>query len=95
MIALFYNTISLSGETLKEAIKDCKTQEERILKLMNGRAAMTPFEVLDLYNSILPPVPITSIRRALTNLEKDGKVVKTVFTKKERYGKVNYKWMMK
>jgi hypothetical protein len=90
----FHNTIQLTGKELDEAIMTAKSQEERIYLLMTGKSAMTPFEVMDLYNSVFPIVPITSIRRALSNLENQNKLIKTHWSKLEQYGKPNYKWMV-
>ena len=55
----------------------------------------TPFEVSDYYNRWFDPIPITSIRRAMTNLERAGKLEKTGQMKMERYGKPNHLWKVK
>lgn len=90
---IFHNTVKLKDAELEEAIRNAKTQEERIYLLMTGKSSRTPFEVLDMYCAIFPIVPITSIRRAMSNLEKAGKLIKTNQQKKEQYGKPNYKWL--
>ena len=55
---------------------------------------MTPFDVeTALYSNTM--VPITSIRRAITNLTNDEKLVKTDNQKTGPYGKPSYCWKLK
>ncbi len=95
-LSIFHNTISLTGNELKEVLEQCKRQEDRIYKLMKGNSSKTAFEIWDLYNSILPEVPITSIRRALTNMSKEvpPRFIKSgkAQMKKERLGKNNHRY---
>ena len=76
----FYNTAHLAGAQLAEAIRNAKTQEEVILTLittsMSQRA--TPWEVLGMVAMVMDKAwLIGSVRRAMHNLAKDGKLVKT------------------
>ena len=89
----FFNTIHLKGEELKQAKETCNKQEERILGIMKG--AMTPFEVLEVYNGIYDPIPITSCRRAMTSLTDKGKLEMLDEMKVERYNKKNHLWRKK
>jgi predicted transcriptional regulator len=50
---------------------------------------MTPFDVQD---DVGHHVPITSIRRAITNLTQKGILIKSEVTKMGRHGKMNYCW---
>lgn len=88
----FHNTIQLKGDELKQAIANAKRQEDRIYLLMQGKSSRTPFEILDLYCEVLPIVPITSIRRALNTLVKQGRMI-TTDMKMERLGKPNFKYL--
>jgi len=89
----FYNTISLEGEELSDALVQCKKQSEAVLAIFNAKKrAMTPLEVHYIYCHYHPPCPVTSIRRAITNLANDWLLVKTDEMKLEKYGKPNYKW---
>lgn len=92
-MSTFYNTISLDGEELERAKENCKSQEERLQLLIKVNQKVTPFEAHELYEKHFPKVPITSIRRALTNLTKRGLFTRTEIQQKECYGKVNYNWM--
>lgn len=86
----FFNTIGETGETLKESKANANKQETRILELMVEPC--TPFEVHKLYCLKYPEVPITSIRRAMSNMSSKGFLEKTEQKKTEKYGKVNYLW---
>lgn len=71
-----------------------KSQSEKILEWFekNPLAKETPFGIASKLFS--PDVPVTSIRRALTDLTKDGKLVKLAEQTKERYGVSNCFWML-
>lgn len=90
----FYNTVGLTDHELDMAIKDVKKQGNRIYQILRlSGYPMTPFEILDIYCRNFRACPITSIRRALTNLTDSGLLIKTAYMKTERYGKPNYKWV--
>ncbi len=86
----FYNTIKESGVDLAKSNTQASKQEERIIDLMN--IPCTPFEMHEKYCQLYPEVPITSIRRAMTNLSNKGILEKTEDKKTEKYGKANYVW---
>lgn len=86
----FFNTIGEVGETLKESKANANKQESRILELMTEPC--TPFEVHRLYCLKYPEVPITSIRRAMSNMSSKGLLEKTDQKKTEKYGKSNFVW---
>ena len=86
----FFNTIGETGQELKESRANANKQETRILELMTEPC--TPFEVHRLYCLKYPEVPITSIRRAMSNMSSKGLLEKTEQKKTEKYGKVNYLW---
>lgn len=90
----FHNTIGESGETLLVSNENCKTQEEKILDIFRVLDdKLTPFEVCYAYNSIYAPIPITSVRRAITNLTEQNKLIKTSDMKNEVYNKRNFTWI--
>ena len=91
---LFYNTIGLQGSELAQANASCETQEERVLKIMQVGCSFTPSHVHWVYNEFYPEVPITSIRRAMTNLTRRGLIRKTDEKEEGKYGKLNYKWII-
>jgi len=89
---LFFNTIMLYGPELQKAAADCSRQEQRILDLMAKDRNYTPFEIQSLYNRIYPPVPVTSIRRAMTCLTGRGLLRKCDEMRDGEFGKKNHTW---
>ena len=91
----FFNTTNLSGNALKKEREAAKNQQERILLIFKQfRKGMTPTRVHFIHNDLFQynRCPITSIRRAITNLTDAGKLVKTDAQKNGAYGKPNCVW---
>ena len=88
-----YNTTNESGQVLKDSKKKALTQQERILryfKTFHFLKHETPDSVCKyVFNN---RVPITSVRRAMTNLTDAGLLEKTNTKRPGRYGKDNYCW---
>jgi hypothetical protein len=93
----YFNTTNESGTTLKNNVAKAKSQEEKIFKLFqldfeywsknkNPYIGLTPVDLLDFF----PKYPITSIRRSLTNLTKQGKLIKTDEKRIGMYGRSEY-----
>lgn len=80
--------------TNSKIFSNCTPQELLIIKIFSQKK-LTPFQVLDKFEKIHPRVPITSIRRAITNLTDKGILQQTAGFKMERYGKTNKIWAMK
>ena len=90
----FYNTTNLSGDNLKEKEKKVSTQEKAILRLFqsNPRRDFTPSEVLA---ELHLQCPITSVRRAITNLTIAGELTRTNKKRMGDYGMNTYCWRLK
>jgi len=89
--AHFYNTVELRRPERAQANRHAAKQEEIVLTLFRqvGRG-LTPWEVCDFFEG---QYLITSIRRAMTNLEREGKLEKGDLTD-GGYGKPNYRWKL-
>ena len=89
----FYNTTHETGSTLKESHHKAISQESRILNyfLMFGRP-LSPSMILQ---QMSLNCPITSVRRALTNLTLDNKLIKTDEYAIGDYGKREHLWRLK
>jgi hypothetical protein len=89
----YYNTTSKEGEQLEISTEKAKSQEELVLDLFqkNEYHNFTPFEVLE---SLGLKAPVTSIRRAMTNLTKAGKLRKLDIKRRGDYGEPNYTWQL-
>ena len=92
----FYNTIGLKGQSYAKAVKNANTQAERILTILKfKKVAMTPFDIWFEYQNYYPQCPVTSIRRALTNLTNQGFLEKCETMGMGIYGMPNNKWKSK
>lgn len=88
---LFYNTINLPDTTEQE--RKCFTQEEivfSIYKRVNGHN-LTAYEVWQKSEIVC----INSVRRAITNLYKRGKLMKTEYKRIGGFGQLNYAYKIK
>jgi hypothetical protein len=91
----FYNTAKLSGEELKQAIAHAKSQEETILLLFTNRfRTATPSQVKQALKWCDKHWEITSVRRALSNLTKDGKLEKTHHQRPGPHGMPEHIWQL-
>jgi Fe2+ or Zn2+ uptake regulation protein len=90
---MYYNTTALRGNDLRRAIGSAKGQDERIYALMKAlNSKLTPLEVHRNYEKHFPLTPITSIRRSMNTLTKNGLLIKLETKKLEVYGAPNYQW---
>ncbi len=91
---MYHNTNKESGETLMTSQAKTRSQEDCILSYFRGIPSplLAPHDLLFLFDY---KVPITSIRRALTNLEKGGKLIKTDKMVMGSYGKMVHTWRIK
>ena len=89
----FYNTTHEKGYVLKESHEKARTQEELIYSyFLTFGEPLSPSMIL---NQLQLKCPITSVRRALTNLTKDGKIIKTDECVQGAYGKREHLWRLK
>lgn len=92
---MYYNTTNLVSMKLKEAILNAETQNEKIKVFFQSKPneLFTPCEVLKcVFDN---KIPITSVRRSMTNLTNSHVLEKTNAQKIGIYGKVNYCWKLK
>jgi hypothetical protein len=89
----FFNTVNLNGEKLSTAVKNVQTQGDRVYTIMKRKAIpMTPADVHESYERLYGHCPITSIRRAISDLTRMGYLEKTYFRKPGIYKMDNYTW---
>jgi len=88
----YYNTTHLTGFELKESRRKANTQEDRILTFFekNADKAFSPEEIQTY--CMMANRPLTSVRRAITNLTKEGCLRKTSHMKPGNYGKPVHTW---
>lgn len=96
---MYYNTTNQTGKTLKKSWDKSKTQEDRIMDYFRHLKKnhdgvythATPDQVCLAFND---KYPITSIRRAMSDLTAQGKLRKTAIQKKGRHGRMNFCWTL-
>lgn len=72
----FFNTTEENSEYVKKRVKQCETQEERVLEIFRKeKRHLTASQVWEIYGGMV--TPLTSIRRAMTRLKNAGILVKT------------------
>lgn len=91
----YYNTNREVGSTLMESRATARTQQERILEYFQifNRSRFSPHEIRD--NVFENIIPLTSVRRAMTNLTDAGYLEKTIFMKEGSYGKQVHTWRLR
>ncbi len=82
---MFYNTTNEKGKELKQSEIKAERQEKAVLKLYSSWLLLTASECWKMYG--VDKCPLTSIRRAITNLSNEGKLIKTEYKKIGIYGK--------
>lgn len=93
---MFYNTIDLSGELLKKEWANSLKQEQFITEIFkcNPNKPLSPSQILKVYNDKYQrDVPLTSIRRAMTDLANDGILRKTSIKVKGLYNLPEHCWV--
>lgn len=94
----FYNTTGLSSDQLRAAKDACNRQESHVLALFRKHVTLSPSECHVLYsNHCANPndaPPITSIRRAITDLTERGLLVKSATMRRGAYGKPEHCWTL-
>ncbi len=73
----FYNTTNLTGDELDESRLRASSQKAVILELFARKLELSPSQVAQEAYSIGLDWPITSVRRAITNLTSAGKLHRT------------------
>lgn len=94
----FYNTIGLIGETLKQAREAGMKQKDIVLSAFEGNPNkfFSPSEIEKLTGFLGYNWPITSIRRAISDLTNEGKLIKSATANKTgSYGRPEYSWIFK
>jgi hypothetical protein len=89
----YHNTNNLAGEELLKADRAAKGQEADILRFFSARPGqfLTPEDASAALSS---RTPLTSVRRAITNLTDKGLLIKTERMRLGKYGKPIHFWSL-
>lgn len=88
----YHNTTSLFGQELYAATEVARFQDDLVLAFMKERAGYS-FTPCDVWGAMIrlkrinKNVPVTSIRRSISDLVKEGKLVKLAAMRKGAFGK--------
>ena len=88
---MFYNTINEVSSVLVTSHTNTRTQEAIILDCF--KSAQEPLSPSMVHFLTKLKCPITSIRRAMSDLSKDGKLVKLEQFTIGKFGKREHLWM--
>lgn len=95
---MFFNTINQTGQKLKASKIKAERQETKVLALFHILGGpLTPAQVYDMmitWGLISDKTPLTSIRRAINVLTKEGKLEKTYNKKLGNFGVPNHTWRL-
>lgn len=93
---VFYQTTPMDPQTLREAFAKARTQEDAILAIFQRlRRDLTPSDVLAITTAAGKAWPITSIRRAVTDLaDERGALEKTATLRMGPLGKPEHAWRL-
>ena len=101
-LQLFYfNTTHLSSDEVAIQSAKNKAQQDRVMKIFRKLKdiepdGLTPFDVQrDYEKQYMHSIPITSVRRCMSNLTKASFLEKTLKKRKEKLGATNYLWIIK
>lgn len=91
----YFNTTGLQNPELNECREKAQSQTEAVLRFFQRHEGAN-FSAWEVWKYMkLKNVPITSIRRALTDLEKAGKIVETGNLRIGQYGRRCKVWKLK
>jgi predicted transcriptional regulator len=93
---MYYNTTNLKGEELKTAQAQARTQEQDVYEILFlANRPLGASEVMERLNHFNKRPPITSVRRAISNLKKSGLVERVERQIIGPYGRREYAWTLR
>lgn len=94
---VFYNTININGNELRQAILACKSQDDRIIAIFNALpegTKLTKWMVNDIYNDHYGYIQEGSITRSMGTLGRTGRLIMLDEMIEERRGKLNHLFIL-
>ena len=90
----YHNTNKESGKTLISSKTKANKQELKVLKFFESNDNTNSYSPEDILDQVDfgRTIPITSVRRAITNLTNAGYLKKTQLMKKGKFGKQIHTW---
>ncbi|MDF1536094.1 MAG: hypothetical protein P1S46_06260 [bacterium] len=97
MTTHFHNTTHQVGEALRIAVENARTQEEKVEVYFRSFPAGHAASASRIHQAIFgwsSPIPLTSTRRALTNLTTTGVLEKTCEKTDGAFGRPEHKYRL-
>jgi predicted ArsR family transcriptional regulator len=89
----YYNTTNVNGQDLRDYRARAKSQEDLILVYFQSRGGeWSPSQIWQ--RLFADGTPITSVRRAMTNLAEQGQLFKTERKCRGSFGRPEYLWRL-
>lgn len=89
-----YHTTTLEPQRVHDRYQaQAKRQDDAVLAWFRAHPGVlaTPEDV---WRAVLPEAPLTSVRRAITNLANRGALLKTAHTRETQYGRRAHTWCL-
>jgi predicted ArsR family transcriptional regulator len=83
----------LSGDQVAQYETVAQTQEQLVLAFFQAHPEKS-YSPEQIQSAVLPQAPITSVRRAITNLTTTGELVRTEWVAEGRYGRPIGMWQL-
>jgi len=90
----YFNTNKERGKTLRSSRTQARKQQEAVLSLFQSYP-MQFFSPDVVHSLVMPNAPLTSTRRAITNLTDDGFLEKTTNMVIGSWGKMVHTWRLR
>lgn len=88
----YHNTTQETGENAARFEEIARTQEDCVLAFFRAHPRADGWTPSEVNRRAMRSCPLTSTRRAITNLTRDGKLVRTNMKRKGPYGRPEYAW---
>lgn len=88
----YFQTTEKTVSELITAEKKAKRQEDIALEIFKKNSPLSPSQALKIWCKGNKAIPLTSLRRALSNLTRDGLLVKTNILVDGMYGEREHLW---
>ena len=90
----YYNTTNEKGSDLRRNISKANYQNTRVIEFFQSPSSDGGYSPSQVMHLALPNAPITSVRRAMSNLTKEGHLTKTKDKRYGIYGRLEYIWKL-
>lgn len=93
---IFHDSVPLPDDQLEKAFDTATKQKAIVLDFFrtHHEGRFTPYEVYEYFMRFEGDILLTSVRRCITNLTKEGRLIKCQWSesKEGAYGKLNRTW---